>query len=277
LLHARRWRAGKIIGSRRIPAERALKKFKRSLPRNFDIIAYLRTLAPEDRPAFVAMLTFEQLQALDRSWPSWAHVGQLPPAKAPDGSDWRTWVIMAGRGLGKTRAGAEWVTNLIRGQRDLRIALVGATIDEARRVMVEGTSGLLRVFEPWLSAWIPSRLLIRFKGGSEAVLFSGCQPDALRGPEHHFAWCDELAKWEKAVETWDMLQLGLRLGPHPRVIVTTTPRGGPVLTAIMARPGCARPAARPTPTRICPTPSRTMSSSSTPGRASAARSSTANS
>jgi phage terminase large subunit-like protein len=210
-----------------------MAKPERLLPPATDLIAYLKALPLDLRIKAVALLSPEERLILDREWPEWAHAGQLPP-----GGDWRSWVIMAGRGFGKTRAGAEWVTSKIRKGRKLRIALVGATIDEARRVMVEGQSGLLNVVEPWIAGWSPSRLLLRFKGGSEATLFSGASPNALRGPEHDIAWCDELAKWEKAGECWDMLQLGLRLGKLPSAVITTTPRPGPVLTRIMAQPGC---------------------------------------
>ena len=168
-----------------------------------------------------------------RAFPNWSHDGQ----DAPDG-DWKTWVIMAGRGFGKTRAGAEWMAHQARLHGDLRIALVAATLDEARRIMVEGNSGLLEVAGDGIAEWAPSRRLLRFASGAEATLFSGASPDSLRGPEHHVAWCDELAKWEKALDTWNMLQLGLRLGDYPRVVVTTTPQTGAVLGQIMNQKRC---------------------------------------
>ena len=199
-------------------------------------------LDAEDVAAMVANLTEEERFALEAHWPSWAHGGQLPPA-----GDWRTWVIMAGRGYGKTRAGAEWIAEMVRpstalgtngeGGR-LRIALVAATVDEARRVMIEGESGLLTVAADLIEAWSPARRLLRFRGGSEAVLFSGASPESLRGPEHHLAWCDEIAKWDHGDESWDNLQLGLRLGAAPRALVTTTPRGGTVIERIIATTGC---------------------------------------
>lgn len=102
--------------------------------------------------------------------------------------------------------------------------------------MVEGKSGLLEVAGRWISEWYPTLGRLRFRTGAEAVLFSGANPHLLRGPEHHYAWCDELAKWKRAQESWDMLQLGLRLGHCPRAVVTTTPRPGPVLSGIMADP-----------------------------------------
>jgi phage terminase large subunit-like protein len=198
-----------------------------------DFHKLLDRLEPHERLQFFNSLGLQNAEAVDGDWSNWAHDGQ----KCPSG-DWRTWVIMAGRGFGKTRAGAEWVAGLVDGRPDLRIALVGATIDEARRVMVDGESGLLNVASDLVDRYYPTRRLLLFKNGAEATLFSGASPEALRGPEHHFAWCDELAKWEKPGETWDMLQLGLRLGERPRVLVTTTPKPGPDLARIMAAKGC---------------------------------------
>jgi phage terminase large subunit-like protein len=185
----------------------------------------------------VRSLGMEDADALDREWPKWAHEGQVPEA-----GDWSTCVVMGGRSFGKTRAGSEWIVGLLKGadglsrRNPLRIALVGATLAEARSVMVEGKSGLLEIAGPWIREWRRRQGLIKFRTGAQAQLFSGHSPEMLRGPEHDYAWCDELAKWEKAGETWDMLQLGLRLGDRPRALVTTTPRPGPHLRRIMAEP-----------------------------------------
>jgi phage terminase large subunit-like protein len=199
------------------------------------IATWLAALDPERRHEGVRLLGLEHLDALDRAFAEWAHEGQLAPA-----GPWSTWVIKAGRGFGKTRAGAEWITERIAANagagRPIRIALVGATLDDARRVMVEGKSGLLEVAGAWVTEWHASLGRLRFRTGAEAALFSGHTPHLLRGPEHHYAWCDELAKWEAAQESWDMLQLGLRLGSHPQAVVTTTPRSGSVLGAIMDDP-----------------------------------------
>ena len=210
-----------------------------------------RLLAPLSqagrRQAIAAMNEVEVGSAAEAWDANWAHPGQSAPATCDDGTDWQTWVLMAGRGFGKTRSGSEWVAAAARGDgpstlrqaqgSGLRIALVAATLDEARRVMVEGASGLIAVAGADIAAWSPSLRLLRFRSGAEATVFSGASPEMLRGPEHHIAWCDELAKWEHAGDSWDMLQLGLRLGVRPRVLVTTTPRAGPVLTRIMAQPG----------------------------------------
>ena len=206
------------------------------------MLDYLLALPPEARRAALNLLGEEESDAFDRAWPLWAHRGQQPE---PDRPEWRTWVLMAGRGFGKTLAGAKWVTEQVAqsaaegaadGAEPLQIALVGATIEDTRRVMVEGKSGLLEVADAWVTGWHPSLHRLTFRTGAQATLFSGAHPDRLRGPEHHFAWCDELAKWEKPGDTWDMLQLGLRLGPNPRALVTTTPRPGEALSRIMEDP-----------------------------------------
>lgn len=210
----------------------------------------------------LAAMPGRELRFLDGDFRQWAHAGQVaPPASAGSGSgDWRTWVLMAGRGFGKTRAGAEWVWSLVRpsfslGTSDeegrpfdklrangseIRIALVAASLDEARRVMVEGPSGILALArEGEVEEWSFSRRTILFAGGAEATLFSGAHPESLRGPEHDYAWCDELAKWRRAEETWSNLQLGLRRGVWPRALVTTTPRRVAALRGVLGEEGVA--------------------------------------
>jgi len=196
-----------------------------------DLVEWLLSLARDERERAVDALGPADREALDRDWASWAHDGQLWPEPG-----WRTWVVKGGRGFGKTLAGANWVTAEVAKGEPIRIALVAATMAEARRVMVEGPSGMLEVAGAWVTEWSPSLRRLKFRTGAEATLFSGHSPEILRGPEHHIAWCDELAKWEEAEASWDMLQLGLRLGERPRAIVTTTPRPGPVLSSIMADP-----------------------------------------
>jgi phage terminase large subunit-like protein len=169
----------------------------------------------------------------DACFEAWHHKAQMPPRE----EGWRTWLMMAGRGFGKTRAGAEWITGLAtQAGRPVRIALVAATEADARAVMVEGESGLLSVgrYHRKAPLWEPSRGRLVWPGGSEAQVFSGADPDGLRGPAHHFAWCDELAKWERPEESWDNLQMTLRCGPRPRALVTTTPRPIAILKRIEA-------------------------------------------
>jgi len=175
----------------------------------------------------------EDLLKLDAMFETWAAEGQ----KEPGSEGWRVWLMMAGRGFGKTRAGAEWVHRLaMSGKR--RIALVAASIDEARSVMVEGRSGLLSVGKRHSRKliWEPSLGRVRWPNGSEAMLYSGDHPDGLRGPEFDFAWCDELAKWGKADAAWSNLQMALRLGTRPRALVTTTPRTMPLLETLRGDP-----------------------------------------
>ena len=144
--------------------------------------------------------------------------------KAPEG-DWAVWLLMAGRGFGKTRAGAEWVRERISRGEGRRVALVAPTPDDVRNVMVEGVSGLLRVSPPWFRPkYEPSKRKLTWPNGATALGFSSYEPDRLRGPQFDTAWCDELASWKNARETWDNLQFGLRLGESPRCAVTTTPK-----------------------------------------------------
>ena len=187
-----------------------------------ELMLALVNASPEDQWRIICSMSAADVLALDADFEAWAHEAQLPPKE--DG--WRTWLMMAGRGFGKTRAGAEWVEKIARSRPGVRIALVGATIDEARRVMVEGVSGVLSVAKRRRHKvkWEPSLGRLTWPNGSEAQLFSGDNPDGLRGPEHDFAWCDELAKWRDAEGAWMNLQMGLRRGSRPRALVTTTPR-----------------------------------------------------
>ena len=196
---------------------------------------HMRQLAEADeeyqRRIIWAMMPAELLR-LDADFESWAHENQLPPI----GDGWRVWLMMAGRGFGKTRAGSEWIHRLASGKPGARIALVGATIHEARNVMVEGVSGLLRVakLREGRLTWEPSLGRLRWPNGSEAQLFSGENPDGLRGPEHDFAWADELAKWAQPEAAWSNLQMGLRRGSRARALITTTPRSMELLTRLQA-------------------------------------------
>ncbi|MFZ0847198.1 MAG: terminase family protein [Pseudolabrys sp.] len=156
---------------------------------------------------------------------SLSHAHQKPPARANSGDDWLTWLILGGRGSGKTRAGAEWVRQVAQNDPKARIALIAETEHEAREVMVEGVSGLLAVHpSDQRPEWFPSRRRLEWKNGAVAQIFSAEKCEALRGPQFSAAWLDELAKWRHADATFNMLQFGLRLGERPRQVVTTTPR-----------------------------------------------------
>jgi phage terminase large subunit-like protein len=151
--------------------------------------------------------------------------------------------MLGGRGAGKTRAGAEWVRSIALDTAHdpsappKRIALVGESLADARAVMVEGVSGLLSVHPPDARPlYEPSKRQVTWPNGAMAQLFSAEDPESLHGPQFSAAWCDELCKWRRPEETWDMLQFGLRLGTSPRQMVTTTPRPTKLIKALIADP-----------------------------------------
>lgn len=155
----------------------------------------------------------------------------------PPKESWRTWLILAGRGFGKTRCGAEWVRAQV-GSGCRRIALIGATAADARDVMVEGESGVLAISPPWdRPNYEPSKRRLTWPNGAVATTYSADEPDRLRGPQHDGAWCDELAAWRYAA-AWDNLMLGLRLGDDPRCVVTTTPRPVKLIRDLVAGKDC---------------------------------------
>ena len=195
----------------------------------------LLALGPRERRAEFAKLDKRQLRSVASHWRLWANEGQLPPT-----SDWHAWLIMAGRGFGKTRAGAEWVRAVARADGTARFALVGASLGEARRIMVEGPSGVLAITPPrQRPVFEPSKRLLTWPNGASATLFSAAEPESLRGPQHSHAWCDEIAKWDasagRAMAAWDNLMLGLRLGRRPQVVATTTPRAVDLVRRLMAQ------------------------------------------
>jgi phage terminase large subunit-like protein len=180
-----------------------------------------------------ALLPHERAALDSWHWEVWGRDEQ----HAPEGP-WRVWLICAGRGFGKTRAGAEWVRNVARHDPAARIALVGASLPEVRNVMVEGESGVLaaapRALPPEFE---PSLRRLVWPNGAQAFLYSAGEPESLRGPQHSHAWCDEVAKWDnaggRAVAAWDNLQLGMRLGEQPRVLATSTPRQVPLMRRLL--------------------------------------------
>ena len=179
-----------------------------------------------------------ELRALPYLFEFWAFDHQLPPE-----GDWRTWVILGGRGAGKTRAGAEWVRAQVEGAMPFdqghaeRVALVGETYDQVREVMIFGDSGILACSpEDRAPKWEASRKRLVWPNGAIATVHSANDPEGLRGPQFDAAWVDELAKWPNAQSTWDMLQFALRLGDDPRVCVTTTPRNVDVLKRLLDSP-----------------------------------------
>ena len=193
-----------------------------------------------------AIPDLRQWLKLDSDFITLAHKHQRPPAHANGGGPWTTWLMVGGRGAGKTRLGAEWVRALAYGTPPYaehaagQIALVGETAHDVREVMVEGPSGILRMSPRGeRPLWLSSRRRLEWPNGAVAQAFSADDPEQLRGPQFDAAWCDELAKWRQAEEAFDMLQFGLRLGPRPRQLVTTTPRPIPLVKRLVTDPRTA--------------------------------------
>jgi phage terminase large subunit-like protein len=197
------------------------------------LIAALADLDPAKMERFLRSISAGRRRELTTRFKLWAHDGQTIADQ-----DWTVWLIQAGRGFGKTRAGSEWVCAQAAERRDLRIALVGATRRDVESVMVRGPAGLLAIGRHYGSVvWRPSRGVVEFGSGAEAHVYAAESPEGLRGPEHHVAWCDELAKWRNADATWDNLMMGMRMGERPQTLVTTTPRVIPLLRRIRAMDG----------------------------------------
>ncbi len=191
----------------------------------------LASLPEAVRNSLVWSLSREQALTVKYDWSYRARREQLPPE-----GDWRVWLLLAGRGFGKTRTGAELVRARVGAHQARRIALVAPTAADARDVMVEGESGLLAIAPPWKRPlYEPSKRRLTWPNGAVATTYSADEPERLRGPQHDFAWCDELAAW-RYPEAWDMLMFGLRLGADPRAVVTTTPRPTKLVRGLVADP-----------------------------------------
>ena len=208
-----------------------------SVPR-LSVHSLIDAAAERDDPflldEFIGGLSAEQVHLLRYDWEWWARDEQLPPK-----GDWTTWLYLAGRGAGKTRSGAEWVLRKVR--EDARIIhLVAPTEADYRDVMIKGESGILSVAPPWeRPRFYPGARRLEFPNGAYALCFSAEQPERLRGPQCSAAWCDEVAAWRHAELTWDMMSFGLRLGSHPQVCATTTPRPIPIVKRLLADPHTA--------------------------------------
>jgi phage terminase large subunit-like protein len=183
----------------------------------------------ETETQWVARLSEAQRVALYYDWPTWARAEQVPPP-----GDWVTWLLMGGRGSGKTRAGAEWVRALAADGIG-PIAMVSESIVEAIAVMVLGPSGVMAVTPPDERPKL-SGATLRWPNGIEAMLLGANDSERFRGPQFAAAWCDEVGKWPNAEAAWDMLQFGLRLGTRPRQLATTTPRPTKLLKRLLADP-----------------------------------------
>lgn len=181
-------------------------------------------------PSLADQLTPSDQVETKELWPFWARDQQLPPW-----GTWTTWLMLGGRGSGKTRAGAEWIRSL--AQRGIGpLALVGETMSEAMAIMVEGPSGLLSVTPPHELPVVRGTQVI-WPNGVEASLLPASDPERFRGPQFAAAWCDEIGKWPNAEAAWDMLQFALRLGTRPRQVATTTPRPTRLIKRLLAEPG----------------------------------------
>ena len=175
----------------------------------------------------------DEAMELKYIWPLHARPSQIPPP-----GDWDTWLILAGRGFGKTRTGAEWVRAQVENKQATRIALVARALDEAQSVMIEGESGILNISSHWnMPAYEPSKRKLTWPNGAHALVFSSHEPDQLRGPQFDAAWCDELASWQYPEQTWDNLNFALRLGRRPRCVVTTTPKSIELVRSLPNSPG----------------------------------------
>ena len=193
------------------------------------------------------LLSLRWWRRLKRDFATFAHRHQDRPQVAANGAPWLTWLMLGGRGAGKTRLGAEWVRALVHATPPYaergysRIALIGETLHDVRAVMIEGPAGLLasapRAERP---LWWPSRRRLEWKNGAVGEIFSAEDPESLRGPQFDAAWCDELAKWRNGEAAFDMLQFGLRLGARPCQLITTTPRPNALIRRLMADPRTAK-------------------------------------
>lgn len=195
------------------------------------LAASLAQLPTTDRDRVLGALTAEELQALRYQWRFWARPDQLPP----DDDAWRGFLLLGGRGAGKTRALVEWARTGLQ-PRD-RVAVVARTAADIRDVLVEGESGILAVSPPWdVPNYEPTKRRLTWANGATAHLYSAEEPDVLRGPQHSKLIADEIATWPRAVETWTNAMLGLRLGDDPRWAAATTPRPTALLRQLMADP-----------------------------------------
>ncbi|MHB9880079.1 DNA-packaging protein [Pacificimonas sp. ICDLI1SI03] len=196
----------------------------------------LKALPEEAKFRVVARLQEDRDRQTYHEWSTWTRERQNWPGSDPD-----VWLMLAGRGFGKTRAGAEWIRSVALRTHGARIALIGANASDVRNIMVEGASGLMALGDPrWRPTFYPSRGELRWsQTGAVATVYSAEVPDSLRGPEHHAAWGDELAKWARPEETLTNLRMGLRLGKRPKLLLTTTPKPSRLLASLLEDPAVA--------------------------------------
>jgi phage terminase large subunit-like protein len=193
-------------------------------------LSEMEQVAAVDSDEFIDSLSIEQRLDLFFKWDAWRRPKQIPPE-----GNWRIWLLLAGRGFGKTRTGAEFIREQVDQGTCRHIALVAATAGDARDTMIEGESGLMRIFPPGQRPnYEPSKRRVTFYNGAMATAYTADEPDRLRGPNHDLAWADELASW-RYPEAWDMLMLGLRIGINPKCVVTTTPKPTGIIRRLLNR------------------------------------------
>lgn len=196
----------------------------------------LKALPHDQRRLVLSSLSPTALDEILKCWPIWARESQLPP----QGDAWAYWLILAGRGFGKSKTGASWIIDEAR-KFPMRIALVGSDPKDVRETMILGESGIIASSpSSFMPTYNPSLGKLTWPNGSIAQVFSSEDPESLRGPQFHAAWCDEICAWGYPQETWDMLLMCLRLprpdGMPPRACITTTPKPMQLLRDIMRDP-----------------------------------------
>jgi phage terminase large subunit-like protein len=196
-----------------------------------DLRALLKAATPEAARDLILSLPADAIRTLQHDWTGlWARPEQLRPP-----GDWILWLILAGRGWGKSRTGAECIRDWIEAGTCGRVALVARTAADARDVMVDGESGLLAISPPWFRpVYEPSKRRLTWPNGAIATTYTAEEPDALRGPQHDGAWCDEIASWKYPEDAYNNLLFGLRLGTNPRIVGTTTPKPTRHMRALIA-------------------------------------------
>ena len=209
----------------------------RTLPSDESALTAILAEYPDEFRAFLGSLDNVESLVLEYDWTLRRRAGQLPP----EGS-WDTWVLQGGRGMGKTRPGAEqikdWAIELGRDYGGGRIALIAKDPADARDVMIEGESGIMAISPPYFRPrYEPSKRRLTWDNHVVATIYSSETPEDLRGPQHHKGWIDEFCKMKHPREVWDNYILGLRLGDHPQTVITTTPRPIPVYMEVLTEPG----------------------------------------
>jgi predicted phage terminase large subunit-like protein len=191
-------------------------------------------VSKQEQGEIFRLLSPEQIAKLPYNWGYWGRPNQLPPE-----GDWRVWMLLAGRGFGKTRTGAEYIRARVEaGYR--HISLIAPTAADCRDIMVRGESGLLSIYPPSEAPiYQLSNRRVTWPNGAEALMFSADEPERLRGPQHDTVWADEVGAWRYPDDAWSMMLFGLRLGDDPRVVITTTPRPIRLIRELIADPNTA--------------------------------------